>query len=123
MTAQIVTLIVTAALFALMGMGSLIAPTNVTAQFGIPELNRDGRNEVRAVYGGFGLAVAGALVLAVLHPEWRAGVALTVALAVGGMAGGRLLSAAVDRGISRTPLFYLGLELVGLAALLWVALG
>ena len=47
-----------ASAFLLMGLGALWRPVLVTAQFGIPSLTRDGRNEVRAVYGGFGLAMA-----------------------------------------------------------------
>ncbi len=123
MSLPIITLVITGVLFALMGVGSLVAPTKVTAQFGLPELNRDMRNEIRGVYGGFGLAIGAALFIAALHPELRSGIALTVALAVGGMAGGRGVSAIIDRGISRAPLLYMALELVGMAALLWVALG
>lgn len=37
-----------------MGIGAIAKPTVVTAQFGILELTPAGRNEVRAVYGGFG---------------------------------------------------------------------
>ncbi len=38
-----------------MGIGATAKPTWVTARFGMPVLMRAGRNEVRAVYGGFGL--------------------------------------------------------------------
>ena len=109
-------------LFTIMGVASIIAPTLTTAQFGINELDRDGRNEVRAVYGGFGLAMASVLIAAVLMPGLRAGISLAVALALGGMAAGRVLSAAMDRSIGRKPAFYLGLELAG-CALLIVASG
>lgn len=110
-----------AALFGLMGVGSILAPTLTTAQFGIRELDREGRNEIRAVYGGFGLAMTGVLIAAAKMPDIRAGVTLAVGLALGGMAAGRVLSAAVDRGIGRKPVFYLGLELAGCALLLWAS--
>lgn len=104
--------------FALMGLGSLGAPVRVTAQFGIPALDVDGRSEVRAVYGGFGLAMALALVLALQLPALRGGICLTIAAALFGMAAGRLVSALIDRGIGRWPLRYLGIELAaGLAML------
>lgn len=122
MTVESITLIGIAVLFAVMGVGSLFAPQRVTSQFGIAELDRDGRNEVRAVYGGFGLAMTGVLAAAALHEPLRAGVALAVGLALGGMAAGRVLSAIVDQGLSPTPLFYCGLELAGFALLMWIAL-
>ncbi|HPE46773.1 MAG TPA: DUF4345 family protein [Hyphomonas sp.] len=114
-------LILIAILFAVMGISSIVAPLLTTAQFGINELGRDGRNEVRAIYGGFGMAMAGVLVVATLMPELRAGVSLTVAVALGGMAAGRVLSAALDGSIGRKPAFYLGLEFSGFALLFWVS--
>lgn len=41
-----------------MGIGAHARPRRVTAQFGILELTTAGRNEVRAVDSGFGVAVA-----------------------------------------------------------------
>ena len=118
MTGYLIAIYFTAGLFALMGVASIIAPTLTTAQFGIHELNRDGRNEVRAVYGGFGLAMAGVLIAAARMPDIRSGVTLAVGLALGGMAAGRALSAMMDRGIGRKPVFYMCLEFVGFALLL-----
>lgn len=121
MTGSLIAIYFTAGLFALMGVSSIIAPTLTTAQFGIHELNRDGRNEVRAVYGGFGLAMAGVLIAAARMPDIRSGVTLAVGLALGGMAAGRALSAMMDRGIGRKPVFYMCLEFVGFALLLWAS--
>ena len=98
--------------FSAMGLGALVRPTLVTAQFGIPDLSSAGRSEVRAVYGGFGLAMAGVLVVALNQPALRGGVVLAIAAALGGMAAGRLLSALADRRIDRLPLLYLVLEVV-----------
>lgn len=107
--------------FALMGVGALAAPTLVTRQFGIPALGVDGRNEVRAVYGGFGLAVAATLALALAAPDLRAGICLTIAAALAGMAGGRLVSWARDGALGRAPGAYLAIEAAAAAALAYAA--
>lgn len=99
--------------FALMGIGALVSPTVVTRQFGIPALAADGRSEVRAVYGGFGLAIAGMLVYAVINTDLREGIAITVAIALFGMAAGRLVSAALDRSLSKVAALYLVIEVIG----------
>lgn len=98
--------------FALMGIGALVRPTVVTRQFGIPALTPEGRSEVRAVYGGFGLAVAAMLVVAVTSPDLRAGIAITVAVALFGMAVGRVVSAVIDRSLSKVVVLYLVIEIV-----------
>lgn len=116
-------LYVGAALFAVMGVGALAAPDRVTAQFGIPPLSLAGRNEVRAVYGGFGVAMAGLLIVASLDDTIRDGVAVAVAVALVGMAVGRLISAIVDRSLPATPLVYLVVELVAAALVLFGGLG
>jgi len=108
-------------LFALMGIASIVRPTLTAAQFGILELGREGRNEVRAVYGGFGLAMSSMLVAAALAPEIRMGVTLTISLALAGMAFGRILSALIDRGIGCKAVFYFCLESLGFLILLWVS--
>jgi len=69
-----------------MGIGAIARPAFVTAQFGILELTPAGRNEVRAVYGGFGVFMALALTVALRQPELRAGILLAVAAALGGVA-------------------------------------
>lgn len=107
--------------FLVMGGAAIVTPIRVTEQFGIPVLTAAGRNEVRAVYGGFGLAMAGLLATVLVLPDLRAGVTLTIGVALGGMAGGRLLSALMDRTIGRFPLFYLGLESLAAASLLYLA--
>jgi Domain of unknown function (DUF4345) len=111
----LVALAVAACGFTFMGLVAIVAPARVTGQFGIPVLDVDGRNEVRAVYGGFGLAVAVALASTLFVPEWRAPAAVAVAVALGGMAFGRVASALVDRHIGRFPLMYGTIE--GVSAL------
>ena len=112
-----------ALLFAAMGLGALVAPDRVTEQFGIPSLTTAGRNEVRAVYGGFGIAMAGMLILASTSPDLRLGVGLTIGVALIGMAVGRLVSAVIDRTLPARPLMYLGVELLVAAVILYGASG
>ena len=109
--------------FVVMGIGALVSPQRVSRQFDIPTLTAAGRNEVRAVYGGFGLAMAAGLAAALAVPGLRAGVCLAVAAALAGMAGGRLVSAGIDRTLGRLPALYLMLEAVMAAALAYAALG
>jgi hypothetical protein len=105
----------------LMGLGAIVAPTLVARQFDTPELSAAGRSEVRSVYGGFGLAMSTMFVVALLRPELRAGICYTTGAALAGMAGGRVLSALIDREIGRYPLFYLSLEAGMATMLLWSA--
>ena len=97
--------------FAGMGLLALASPESITRTFGISTLTPAGRNEVRAVYGGFGLAVAAVLVLALSEPSLRAGILLAVAASLAGMAAGRVVAALVERPSSFYPSwFYCGLE-------------
>ncbi len=109
---QDVALAIAALAFAAMGAGSLLRPDLVTAQFDMPARTALARSEVRAVYGGFGVAVASVLAATRWAPGLRAGVCLTVAAALGGMAAGRVVSALVDRALNRRVVAYLLLELV-----------
>lgn len=108
-------------LFAVMGIAALVAPNRVTKQFGIPPLTTAGRNEVRAVYGGFGLAMAAMLIVAMTTPHMRSSICLTIAAAMAGMAVGRVVSAVIDRALPARPLFYLVVEVVVAALLVFGA--
>jgi hypothetical protein len=98
--------------FGAMGLGALVAPEKVTLQFGIPQLTSAGRNEVRAVYGGFGLMMSVMLLVAVNHIEFKSGICLTLSAALSGMVIGRIISFCIERKIDAIPLLYLILELV-----------
>ncbi len=107
--------------FVAMGVVALADPAGILARFDVAVLSAEGRNEVRAVYGGFGLAMAGALALALRFEGLRVGTLVCAALALVGMALGRLVSWAVDGELGATPLLYFFVEL-GLAAALWAGL-
>lgn len=110
-----------AAFFFMMGAVALTRPDQVTGLFGTPPLSRDGRNEVRAVYGGFGVAVAVLLLATLWLPSLRVGVWVSIGVALLGMAVGRLLSVLFDGSPGAFPWLFLGVE-VALAGSLLLAL-
>ena len=103
--------------FAGMGLAALVRPAFIWAPFGVEPTTPESRSEVRAVYGGFGLALAALLVLTDDSGTLRDGVLVAVSVSLAGMAAGRVVSAVVDpRTLLRSPGFFLVVEL-GLAAL------
>lgn len=102
--------------FAVMGIAALVRPAIIG---NLVELRFDSvtaRNEARAVYGGFGLTMAAALVLATQVPEWKAGILIAVGLALAGMSLGRVFSALIERpGLA--PWLYCLLEAVAASVL------
>lgn len=112
-----------AVFFFLMGVLGLVDPGRIAAMVGYGELNRAGANEARAVYGGFGLAVAALLWLSLSHPDLRPGVHATVALSLLGMAAGRLFSFIADREAGRFArlIFMVELSLGGAMAYVFYA--
>ena len=115
--------VVIAAVFFLgMGLFALARPAALIRPFGITLPVPESRAEVRAVYGGFGLAIAGMLALAATGHPARDGILITVAAALAGMAFGRLVSGLIDRPKAFYPnWFYFFVEALGAAALLWAA--
>lgn len=108
-----------AAFFLLMGIAALLQPTMVLALFGTDVRARDTKNEIRAVYGGFGVAVAALLAYGLVDPVLRPGLVAAIAFAVLGMAAGRLWSVAVDRGAGFYPCLFFACEIAIAAALLF----
>lgn len=117
-------IVMVAVFFLGMGIFALARPAALIRPFGITLPTPESRAEVRAVYGGFGLAIAGMLALAASNVTVRDGILITVAAALGGMAFGRLVSGVVDRSRAFYPnWFYFVVEVVAAAALLWAARG
>ncbi|MPY79399.1 MAG: DUF4345 domain-containing protein [Actinophytocola sp.] len=114
-------LVVMAVFFAGIGLYGLAAPGALIRPFGVTLQSATARAEVRAVYGGFGLAIATVLAYAVADDDMRAGIALTVALALLGMAFGRLVACAIERPERFYPSWlYFGVEVLGGGVLLAV---
>jgi hypothetical protein len=109
-----------AILFGGMGLAALLRPAHIGHFFDVRFESVDGRNEVRAVYGGFGLAMALALFLALQEPALHQGILVCVGLALAGMATGRVLSALIERP-GFWPWFFCGLESLGALLLFMVA--
>ena len=106
-----------------MGVYALAAPATLVRPFGIALGVADVASEIRAVYGGFGLAIAAVLGYAAFREgDVRKGILITVGVALLGMALGRIVSALVD---ARTPFypnwFYFIVEAVAATALFAVA--
>jgi len=80
-----------------MGLTGLIRPSYVVGIFGLKPDTPDARNEVRAVYGGFGVAIAALLWSTFAIPDIRGGVIISVAVALAGMATGRLIATVIER--------------------------
>jgi hypothetical protein len=111
-----IAVVVVALLMGLMGVAALVRPPVIWAPFGIEPTTPGARSEVRAVYGGFGLAIAAVLVWAELYAAVgvRDGVLLTVAASLFGMAAGRVVSALVEpKALLGWPGFFLVVEAVG----------
>lgn len=114
----IVLLVAVAMFFAGMGVYALAAPAALARPFGIVIASPEARSEIRAVYGGFGLAVAAVLIVAAVDANVRTGIAVTVAAALAGMAVGRVISRLADKPTPFYPIwFYFGVELLGAALL------
>jgi hypothetical protein len=110
---------VMAVFFLGMGVYALVAPAALVRPFGTTLGESASRSEVRAVYGGFGLAIAGVLAYAaVADGDLQTGIVITVGTALAGMAFGRLVSAVVDERTAFYPnWFYFVVEALAAAAL------
>jgi hypothetical protein len=104
--------------FLLMGLVAFARPrTFLTAYVGITAETPDARNEIQAVYGGFGVAMALVLCLPIWMPAAKTGIAIAVAAALGGMAFGRLVAFLREKP-GRWPLIFFVVEAGGAALLL-----
>ena len=114
---------VIAVFFLGMGVYALATPAALIRPFGVTPETPTSRSEIRAVYGGFGLAIAAVLAYAAFRGgDVQKGILITVGVALAGMALGRIVSAVVD---DRTPFypnwFYCLVEAAAAAALFAVS--
>ncbi len=115
---------VVAIFFVGMGAAALVRPAVIWAPFGIEPTTPAARNEVRAVYGGFGIAMAILLVVADASAAgFRDGALVAVAAALAGMAAGRIVGFAVEpRSFDRFTVLFGVIEVVLALALVQAAL-
>ncbi|MBB3724954.1 DUF4345 domain-containing protein [Nonomuraea dietziae] len=118
MTAAVIAVV--AVFFLAMGVYGLVAPTALIRPFRIVADSAEARTEIRAVYGGYGVAVAGLLMVAAADAGGiRRSVVTAVAVSLWGMAFGRLVARAVERLPAFYPSWlYFWVEIVGGGALL-----
>lgn len=105
--------------FASFSFWALWAPAHFARIVGLDAASPMGRNEVRAVYGGFGIAMIALCILA--FSQWsahRTGLLLALALAVGGMALGRAGAVLLSRRLPPMAAFALAAESGSVALLL-----
>ncbi len=105
-------IIASALFYAVIGVNAVLRPRDLLQGFGITAESADSRNEIRAVYGGFPLVVAGLLLFSLGGSELGPGILFALALASAGMAGGRIVSAVIDRRMGRHPAIFTVLELI-----------
>jgi hypothetical protein len=106
-------LVCAAALFYFaLGLRAFIQPKNLLADFGIFATKDVSRNEIRAVYGGFPIAVSSLLLFSLVSPNYADGILLAVSISSLGMALGRLISAVIDRTLGRIPAIFVCIEIV-----------
>jgi hypothetical protein len=87
-------------LFAAMGAVMLWRPEYLSQVTGLELSTPESRSEARAVYGGFGVAMALALFTAIVYSDFRGGIMYTTGLALIGMAAGRAYAAWLERPTS-----------------------
>ena len=119
-TVASLTIAVVGVFFLAMGTYALISPAALVAPFRLAAQSPESRSEIRAVYGGFGIAMAAVLGTAALDIGGiRTGAVTAVGLALIGMAGGRLVSRLFDTAVRFYPIwFYFGIEVLTGTALL-----
>ncbi len=98
--------------FGVIGLAALTRPKTLLRGFSIEAIAPESRNEIRAVYGGFPLAVAGLLLFSLTRPDLSNGILLALAICSVGMALGRIVSALTDRKLGLHPAIFTGLELI-----------
>ncbi len=108
--------------FLAMGVYALAAPAALARPFRMTIDTPESRSEIRAVYGGFGVAIAGLLGAAAVDVGGiGTGAVIAVGVALSGMAFGRLVSRVLDSSTAFYPIwFYFCVEVVS-AGLLFVA--
>lgn len=99
-------------LFAAMGAVMLWRPEYLSQVTGLELSTPESRSEARAVYGGFGIAMALALFTAIVYSDFRGGIMYTTGLALLGMAAGRAYAAWLERPTSPTIWGLLAVEAV-----------
>jgi hypothetical protein len=103
--------------FGVIGMTAMRRPHNLLKAFGIETKEVDARNEVRGIYGGFPLAVAGLLLFSLTRPDLSDGILVALATCPAAMAAGRIVSAIIDGQMGKAPRLWAMLEVIVAASI------
>ena len=96
----------------IMGLVALAKPIAIVGFFDGTAETVNARNEIRAVYGGFGVCLGMLVLLAsFLIPHHAVGIYIAVGVALAGMALGRVISAIIEVP-SFWPWFFFGVETI-----------
>jgi hypothetical protein len=98
--------------FGVIGVAAMKRPHNLLRAFGIETKEVDARNEVRGIYGGFPLAVAGLLLFSLTRPDLSNGILVALATCSVAMAAGRIVSAIIDGEMGKAPRLWAILEVI-----------
>ncbi len=110
-------LIVTGALFAIVGLRALLKPVEAVAMLYAIEANTvDARNYLRSGAGGVAISSGGTMILAVFVPQLAFAALVVAVVILGGLVFGRLTSLLLDGNPSVVPWIAGMIELLGLAS-------
>ena len=94
-----------------MGIFGILKPQTLADDLGFTNnLSADGKSELRAVIGGFGIFMAGLLYFS-KDTNFESGIRLTFATCMIGFASGRVISAIIDKEINAISIKSLCFEL------------
>lgn len=122
-TAQQAYVVVAVAAFAVLGGWALVAPDTFLPSVGLELVGEGAQAEVRAMYGGLELAVAGLLAREALRPERLQWAVRSAAVLLGGLGLGRLVGLIAAGGVAGLMGTLCVIELVGCCLGLWLARG
>ncbi len=105
--------------FLIMGLWALLFPDSLADLVGFTLDVDRGPNEIRAVYGGFGVAMAGMAWWAVLSSPPATGLLTALGIALIGMAAGRAVSMVFEGHLPTFGLLTGTGELILACALFW----
>lgn len=105
--------LLTAVVYAAIGIGFVLLPQTLGAQVGIDLTDVTAYNDFRAVYGGVPAGIAVFLVMALRRPTWLLPALWITLLTLGGLAASRALSWLMDGWPAPIALVLHGAEIAG----------
>ena len=105
--------------FAYFGIMLLVNP-HAMRRVGLVADHPDARTEIRAMYGGLEIGIAIFLALSFFRDEWIYPALMFQLLTLGGLAAGRLIGIAFERGrVGRLLWFFVAIEIAAAGITYW----